>query len=221
MLDQKEIEEYSAIVKRARKPANQRNSAQKEFDRAVIAQMYLEGKTQADMADQLGLTRGTVRKDIKAIQKQWVESSLISFESAKAQQLARIDHLEHTYWQAYQDSFSEDVSTTQYLEREESDAMGAARAARAVVHKRPGKASYAALAGVQWCITERNRILGLYSAVKFEAEIRAQYMASSDIFLDQVMDAVRDVYGEGELNEALDIVDGEFTETETGSDEEE
>jgi DNA-binding NarL/FixJ family response regulator len=48
-------------------------------DRAEIAQLYLQGWTQADIGAKLGLSRQQIGHDLNAIRAEWLRSSLVDF----------------------------------------------------------------------------------------------------------------------------------------------
>ena len=120
-------------------------------DRKVIAKWYLQGKSQYEIADLVGLSQATISRDLKALHKVWLKSSLVDFGEAKAKELAKIDHLELTYWEAWEAS---KTSTT---------IRGASDSESAIVTQKEGAGDPAFLAGVERCIKQRVDILGLNS----------------------------------------------------------
>ena len=81
-----------------------RPRAQRMRDRRRIADLYLRGTLQCDIAAELELSESTVSRDLATLYKQWRVSALVDIGKAKAQELAKLDHLEATYWQAWQKS---------------------------------------------------------------------------------------------------------------------
>ena len=79
-------------------PGKRRSSGQLARDRRKIADLYLKGWIQADIAAEIGMAQQTVSNDIKALQKDWLASALIDFNEAKSQELAKVDRLEREYW---------------------------------------------------------------------------------------------------------------------------
>jgi hypothetical protein len=78
-----------------------------EQRRARVAEAYLRGQYQHDIALREGVSQSTVSLDLKAIQAQWKASSIRNLDAHKAQELARIDQLERTYWEAWGRSLRE------------------------------------------------------------------------------------------------------------------
>lgn len=112
--------------------------------------MYLRGKGQYEISDVLGISQATVSRDLKAIQKLWLKSSLIDFNEARAREIAKIDHLECVYWEAWEAS---KVSTT--IRGSDSDAT---------VTQKEGAGNQAFTNGVKDCIKLRADLLGLMAA---------------------------------------------------------
>lgn len=133
-----------------------RTPAQRQKDRAETANLYLQGWLQADIAEKQGVTQQAISDDLKAIRKQWLASSLRDFDEARSQELAKIDNLEITYWQAWQRSIEPKKIETAKTVNAES---GRRDEASVREEGRDGEPRY--LAGVQWCIERRCKLLGL------------------------------------------------------------
>ena len=125
--------------------------------------MYLRGWIQADIAEETGLSQPTVSRDLKALQRDWLESALIDFNEAKAQELAKVDRLEREYWVAWEASKEDkEVQTTEKVKGDKT-----ARS-KAQVRREGQVGNPSFLAGVQWCIERRCKILGIDAAAKVE-----------------------------------------------------
>ena len=48
-----------------------RSESQRERDRAIVSDLYLQGWNQQEIADKIGVNRNTVGADIKALLKEW------------------------------------------------------------------------------------------------------------------------------------------------------
>lgn len=139
------------MSKAIRKP--RRSTSQLTRDRRRIATLYLEGWLQADIAEEVSLSQSTVSNDLKALQRQWLESSLIDIDAAKAREIAKVDKLEREYYAAWRRS-REDAET----ERIEGSSEGPSKK---VLTKKNQDGDPRFLAGVQWCIDRRCKILGV------------------------------------------------------------
>ena len=141
-----------------------RSKIQRERDRQEITRLYLRGVSQMDIAAKLGVNQSTVSRDLKAIQKQWRESALINMDEAKQRELARIDELERTYWDAWLVS-CEDAEIERI--KQAGGASGDKRA-EIIKEKRGQSGNPAFLAGVERCIQLRVKIIGLEAPKKQE-----------------------------------------------------
>lgn len=138
-----------------------RTPIQRENDLRLIADLYLQGKTQAAIADEVGITQQQVSYDLKSIQQRWRTDTAINLDEAKQRELARIDTLERTYWTAWERSLDEKTKTrTERRLGEETS--------KASIEKETLLGVPAYLTGVQWCISERCKLLGLYAPTKQE-----------------------------------------------------
>jgi hypothetical protein len=100
------------------------------------------------------------------LQQRWQQSALANLNEKKALELAKVDQLERTYWQAWEDSRKTRETTTSTTEKT-SAAESIAHAKtpplrlKAAMRKEARDGNPAFLEGVQWCINKRCAILGL------------------------------------------------------------
>jgi len=147
---------------------NKRTKIQIAEDRREIAAQYLRGKTQAEIAAYIStdpargytLTVQQISYDLRKIQAQWRESSLRDFDELRAQELAKVDELERTYWQAWLDSCAALETITQ-----EGTGDGVAKVKKT---SKPQNGDPRFLSGVERCIERRCRLLGLDAPAKSE-----------------------------------------------------
>ena len=155
----------------ARNGGKQRSKEQVLVDRAEMARRYLRGETLEKIGTELGFDRSTVGKELKAIRAQWLQSSLVDFNDAKARELAKIDHLEETYWDAWKRSIGQVKKTTQQAERLDANTLVPIRAT-VQTEESIGNPTY--LQGVQWCIQKRLDIFGLEAPKQLKITERDQ-----------------------------------------------
>jgi len=146
--------------------ANKRTPAQIDKDRQEIARLYLQGQTQSDIAAQLKMTQPMVSYDLAAIRQAWVKSSLCDFNEAKAKELAKIDHLEWTYWQAWERSLEPFKSKTVKAKGVDREAATANAEQTIKTEDRNGDPRY--LDGVMACIDRRCKIFGFDAPTKLQ-----------------------------------------------------
>lgn len=162
--------------------ATKRTTFEIECDRAEIAQRYLRRQTQHQIAEALGISRHMVQDDLEAIQERWRKDTTRGLDQDKARELARIDELERTYWQAWERSQQEKESFTQETESPTAEQIALMECApdydktkpvpRVVtkeVSRREGQSGNPAfLAGVMTCIDRRCKLLGLDPPIRTE-----------------------------------------------------
>jgi hypothetical protein len=130
-----------------------------ESRRSQVARLFLQGvKRQGELASRLGVDRSTVSRDLKVLNTRWREAAVHDLDAAKGQELERIDLLEQEYWAAWEASKQErQTSTTEQTTDAEGERL------RAGIRKVEQTGDPRYLAGVQWCIEQRAKILGLHA----------------------------------------------------------
>jgi hypothetical protein len=149
----------------------QNNALIKLDRRKQVANLYMQGKAAYQIAEQLDTCPATIRKDLRAIQKEWLSLAIVDFDAAKSKELAKIDHLEEIAWAAWERS-CHDITTKS--KRKESVRMsqpgpkGKPLPAKLVPLKvvedvqRKGKSGDPRfLDKITWCIETRLKLLGL------------------------------------------------------------
>lgn len=157
--------------------APKRTDFERENDYHRITAMYLQGRTQAEIAAMLGVSQQQISLDLATVQRRWRTDTAINLDEAKQKELARIDNLERTYWDAWQHSSGEHVKTrTEHLVPA-LDAESEGSEGEEKVEKKPillkritdtedlvGAPAF--LAGVMSCIERRCKLLGLDAPTK-------------------------------------------------------
>src|SRR5450755_1763137 len=90
-----------------------RSPGERERDLRETAALYLRGLTHFEIAQRLKVSRQQIGYDLKVLQRRWQESALADFNAKKAAELARVDELERTYWEAWERSLQAREVTTQ------------------------------------------------------------------------------------------------------------
>jgi hypothetical protein len=80
---------------------------QRDERRERVYPLYLKGVPQQETAAREKINQGTVSRDLQAIRRRWQESCNHLLAEDRAKELARIDLLESTYWQAWERSLCE------------------------------------------------------------------------------------------------------------------
>jgi transposase len=127
--------------------------------RLIVSNLYRRGMLQVEIAKQLGVVQSVISVDLKALRKDWMDKANANFASKQAETLAKIDHLELVAWQDYETSKGERTET-------QTRASGDYKQASIKKVQRDGNVEFLRI--VQWCISERCKILGLYAPVRNE-----------------------------------------------------
>jgi hypothetical protein len=146
--------------------ARKRTPFQREEDLVQITRLYLQGRTQRDIAEVVGVSQGQVNHDLKLIQTRWRESSIMDMNEAKQRELERLDILEREYWAAWEQSKNERTRARQESDGKSKD--GKPNVVRATMEREQRDGNPAFLAGVMSCIERRCKLLGLDAPVKSE-----------------------------------------------------
>ena len=143
-----------------------RSKSQIARDRRKIANLYLQGRIQADIGEELDINQSTVSRDLQALQEEWKNSSLIDIDEAKAKELAKVDRLEREYWDAWERSCLDEETTR--LEGTLAAGEEKGKTTKQVVTRKGQAGDPRFLTGIQWCIERRCKILGIDAPAKQE-----------------------------------------------------
>jgi hypothetical protein len=144
--------------------ARKRNAAQILADRAKIAGMYLRGTSQYRIAEEMRCTREMVTYDLRAIREEWRKSAIFDINTARSQELARLDEIERECWAAWEESKrpKEATSTRQRRKTGDGDEGGTTtQEAGRRVENREGNSIF--MDKILECVDKRCKLLGLYA----------------------------------------------------------
>ncbi len=170
-----------------------RTKIQRERDLVTVAELYLKGYSQGYIAEVVSkeyegdpLTRQQINYDIKKLIKRWQKSQIIDMNDAKARELAKVDNLELTYWDAWERSCEDAETVTQKtkgkVQRKQNEDGTFVQERPAEVNKtskgQAGDPRF--LQGVQWCIDRRCKILGVDAPVKqqFTGDVNVNFTSN-------------------------------------------
>jgi len=155
-----------------------RNKLERERDLVLIADMYLAGVPQSEIAAKFGITQPQVSKDIAEIKIRWSNETSEDLVRMKNEEIARVNGLERTYWGAWRDSqkpkevqYQEKISSDPELKEQEDGTFKAVPAKdrdKAALRTEGQVGNPAFLSGVQWCIERRCKMRGLDSPTKID-----------------------------------------------------
>ena len=149
-----------------------RSTIEIKRDRAKIAELYIQGKYQSEIARILEVTQQQISYDLQAIQAEWLKNTTLALDEYKARELAKIDHTERCYWEAWERSIEEFRSRTIKAKGIKADQKVQAKPEQAeqtiYTENRCGDPRF--LDGVLKCIERRCKLLGLDAPAKVETE---------------------------------------------------
>lgn len=125
--------------------------------RQQVAKLYLQGKGQSDIAQELNLTQATISRDLEHVQTAWRESSIRDFDAQRDLEIARLNQIEKEAWAAWERS--QQPAQTAVV----SGAAGSQTAKRTLRHQ-CGNPRFLELA--LRCNEERRKLLGLDAPLK-------------------------------------------------------
>jgi hypothetical protein len=123
---------------------------------AQVSELYIKGKTQLEIGIALGCSQQQVSYDIKAIHAEWLKRATWNLGLAKSRELAKVDELERTYWVAWGRSLEQ---AQRAVSGEKTKGEDKELSSQVTLEDRVGDPRF--LAGVQWCIERRCKILGI------------------------------------------------------------
>ena len=133
--------------------APKRTKFEREKDLLAISSLYLQGITQAEIGQRIGVSQQQISYDLKVLRKRWLQSSIVNIDEAKARELARVDHLEREYWEAWEKS----KNPVKTIASKKVDGQQTEK----TIQGETGTGDPRYLSGVQWCINKRCEIVGL------------------------------------------------------------
>jgi hypothetical protein len=145
------------IISRSKKKRKSRKRADAQAlartkRRHEVGALYLQGFTQHALAERFKVNQSTISKDLAWVQSQWVENSALEIDALKARELAKIDELERTAWDAWRKS-------CENFERKKAVVAGDKKRAEHTTEGQCGDPRF--LDRVESCIRLRLGILGV------------------------------------------------------------
>jgi predicted transcriptional regulator len=141
----------------------------------TVESLYLSGKTQADIAAQIGVSQQQVSKYLVKLQNAWLARLGEKLESAKGRELAKLDRLEREHWQAWARSCENAQTTVNRAKtisikaEDESGLIEMPALDREWTHTERGQAGDPRfLQGVKDCIEMRLKIVGGFAPTEVE-----------------------------------------------------
>jgi hypothetical protein len=129
--------------------------------RRQVADMYLKGRTQMEIAGQLAVSQMTISRDLAIVEAEWREASKIEFERSRLRELQKLELVEREAWEAWQRSQNPASAATI------TDGKTGQHSRKSLKHQY-GDPRF--LDQVNKCITQRCMLLGLQPAAPLESD---------------------------------------------------
>ena len=140
--------------------APRRTRKQLRHDRALTANMFLMGRSIADIASEIGVSDSTIRRDLRLIMEYWRRSAIFDFNQRKMRELAALELTEAEAWSAWRRScepkLKRGVKRRKTTGTEDQDGVTQTRSAD--IEQRDGDPRFLAI--IQKCIETRLKVIG-------------------------------------------------------------
>jgi len=133
-------------------PTKPNKKVERARRRQQVAELYVQGWNQYAIAAHLHICQTTVCFDLKALRKEWRESSIRDFDTLRELELKKLEHVEREAWAAWERS-------QKPLQSAVLNGDGSAARARKTVKNQHGDPRF--LEQVQKCVAQRRALLGL------------------------------------------------------------
>jgi hypothetical protein len=150
--------------------------------RAKVALLHNQGWSNVEIADELGIPKWTVCRDLAAVRANWQESALENISQAKKDELAKIDMIEKEAWEQWERS--KEPRNTQTVTKGETVNKQSLKQ-----EERGGDPRYMTI--IQWCSEQRTKILGI--VVQKVAPVTPDGESSYTLRVDDMTDLLKQV----------------------------
>lgn len=142
-------------------PPRKRTPAERELSLIRIAELFVQRRSQSEIARELGLSRSQIQRDLQLIRSRWQQAQVTEFNAAVQEELVRLAHLERVAWDAWERS--RQVAERRTKSRRETSS-GPQTKVSIVEEEQVGNPRF--LDRIAWCVQMRSRILGLEAPIK-------------------------------------------------------
>ena len=148
--------------------------------RKRVAELYLQGWWQTDIAKEVKVTQSQVSQDLSILRRLWQQSSMVNIDKIKAKELAKIDRLENEYWIAWENSKKATIRT---MEKEVTGGFA---------HDETGKTETTTsgdprfLQGILQCISKRCEIFGINAPKEIDLKSKGESIQPLNITVDSL-----------------------------------
>ena len=155
-------------------------------ERAIIAErrhrvaaLYLQGRTQWEIARTVQRSQGTICTDLKAIEAEWLRSAVMDVNARKARELAKVDRVEREAYRGWRRS----LKNAEKTRKKAIDAGdGQRKEAETISEGQAGDPRFLQI--VMSCIERRCKLLGADAPQKKELSGHVDFSRYSEADLD-------------------------------------
>lgn len=161
----------------------------KEAVMNVVSDLYLKGFSYRAMAKQMEETLGrkvslvTIGNYVGKLLAEWKAERVDKLEDMKTVELSRIHKLENTYWEGWERSLAGSTRKTDKQKAKPGKAVSSTGQVTETMNvEHAEKSVYTEetfgdprfLAGIQWCISMRCKILGIEAPIEFKGSLTSK-----------------------------------------------
>lgn len=203
-----------------------RSKEQREADLNLLADLYVKQVSQMEIAKRLGISQGQVSNDLKKLLKRWEESRTYDIDRYKREQLHKIDMIEQEMWECWERSkHTPKTIITKSKSGEIGHVFNPATARKETqqnekywkagsTEEMPVGGDMQYMNGIQWCVQERIKILGIYAPKKVAATDPTGEVEAGTSAKEELMGMLSGIIKrmQPETPAEKDYVEGEFIE---------
>lgn len=166
--------------------------------RQLVGELYVQGWTQARIAQEFGVTQATISTDVKSLHEQWRASGVRDFDLARSIELEKLNLMEREAWEAWKRS-SEPSESTKVTSTGENN-----KRAEKTVKQRVGDPRF--LEQLHKCMATRRALLGLDAPTKIAPTSPDGEEAYHSHVISKLMQLAE------QSHQSPDVIDGQFIE---------
>lgn len=135
-----------------------------ERRRTTATELYIQGLSQGQIAEQLGVDRMTIWADLKKVREEWLRDRIFGMNMLKQRELEIIDRVADEAWMAWKKSLQPAVSLKEDVVTGNDDEPALVTAAERTTKGQCGNPAF--LETIRQCSADRRKILGLDAPTK-------------------------------------------------------
>lgn len=147
-----------------KKGRGRRDSMRMDHRRTKATELYIQGLSITQIADELGVTRQTIHTDIKSVREEWQRDRIFGMNMFKQRELEIIDRIADEAWLSWKKSLLESVSIKENIVSGSEDEPAIVTASERTRKGQCGNPAF--LQTMLQCSADRRKVLGLDAPTK-------------------------------------------------------